>query len=73
MEYVEFELPMCYKILFRTVSDAIDAMELEDFEKAKQILIQGELDAEDALLDEAEEAEEVWGRKIGKIKKHRIL
>jgi len=57
VEYIEYELPKGYRILFKTVSDAIDAIERQDFGETKRILIQGELDAEDAFMGEVEAAE----------------
>lgn len=67
MEYIEYELPECYRILFNTVSDAIDAIEEQDFGEAKRLLIQGQLDAEDAFIKEAEEAQKAGKAEIGHI------
>jgi len=68
MEYMDYELPKCYRILFSTVSDAIDAIERLDFGETKRLLIQGQLDAEDAFMREVEKAGESGESEIGHIK-----
>ena len=43
------ELPKYYTVLFNAVTDALEAMEHQDFGSAKALLIQGQQDAEDAF------------------------
>ena len=46
------ELPKYYLVLFDAVDRAICAIESQDYGQAKQILIQGQQDAEDAFVSE---------------------
>ena len=48
------ELPKYYTALFRAVTDAIAAIEQQNYGEAKQILIEGQQQAEERYL-EAEE------------------
>ena len=44
------EIPEYYTILFRAVEQAIEALEMQNYGSAKQILIDGERSAEEAFL-----------------------
>ena len=49
------ELPLCYTVLFNAVTDAIDALQEQNYGLALERLIQGQRDAEDAYIDMLEE------------------
>ena len=49
------ELPLCYTVLFNAVTDAIDALQEQNYGLALGRLIQGQRDAEDAYIDMLEE------------------
>ena len=44
------DIPEYYTILFRAVEQAIEALEMQNYGFAKQILIDGERSAEEAFL-----------------------
>ena len=44
------DIPEYYTILFRAVEQAIEALEMQNYGSAKQILIDGERSAEEAFL-----------------------
>ena len=44
------DIPEYYTILFRAVEQAINALEMQNYGSAKQILIDGERSAEEAFL-----------------------
>ena len=44
------EIPEYYTILFRAVEDAVCALEVQNYGAAKQILIDGEQNAEEAYI-----------------------
>lgn len=48
------EIPEYYTILFRAVEQAIRALESQNYGMAKQILIDGEQNAENAFLENHE-------------------
>ena len=47
-------LPSYYTILFNAVTDAIQALDRQDFGQARALLVQGQQQAEDAYIAEAE-------------------
>lgn len=47
-------LPRYYTILFNAVTDAIAALDRQDFGQARALLVQGQQQAEDAYIAEAE-------------------
>ena len=47
---IKNEIPEYYTILFRAVEDAICALEVQNYGAAKQILIDGEQNAEEAYI-----------------------
>ena len=47
-------LPRCYTHLFARVSDAIEALEEQNFGKAKDILIRAQQEAEELYINEDE-------------------
>ena len=49
------ELPLCYTVLFNAVTDAIAALQEQNYGLALERLIQGQRDAEDAYIDMLEE------------------
>ena len=49
------ELPLCYTVLFNAVTDAIDALQEQNYGLALERLIQRQRDAEDAYIDMPEE------------------
>ena len=49
------ELPLCYTVLFNAVTDAIDALQEQNYGLALERLIQDQRDAEDAYIDMLEE------------------
>ena len=49
------ELPLCYTVLFNAVTDAIDALQEQNYGLALERLIQGQRDAEDAYIGMLEE------------------
>lgn len=48
------ELPNYYTILFNAVTDAIAALDRQDFGQAKALLIQGQQEAETAYTEASE-------------------
>lgn len=48
------ELPRYYTVLFQAVEQAIDALDVQNYGLAKQLLIHGQQDAEEAFLAEDE-------------------
>ncbi|MDD6246905.1 MAG: hypothetical protein PUC04_08250 [Firmicutes bacterium] len=44
------DIPEYYTILFRTVEQAIEALEMQNYGSAKQILIDGERSTEEVFL-----------------------
>ena len=48
------DLPKCYTVLFNAVTDAIDALEQQNYGLAKDFLITGQQEAENAYLDDDE-------------------
>ena len=48
------EIPECYIVLFRAVEQAIRALEMQNYGLAKQILIDGEQNAEETYLTDNE-------------------
>ncbi len=52
MEYIENELPKCYKLLFDAVEKALEAMEDQNYGIAKHLLVVGQLKAESAFIAE---------------------
>ena len=51
-------LPRCYTHLFARVSDAIEALERQNFGEAKDILIRAQQEAEELYLSEDEREEQ---------------
>lgn len=49
------ELPNYYTILFNAVTDAIDALDRQDFGQARTLLIRGQQQAETAYTECSEE------------------
>lgn len=47
-------LPSYYTILFNALTDAIQALDRQDFGQARALLVQGQQQAEDAYIAEAE-------------------
>lgn len=47
-------LPRCYTHLFARVSDAIEALEEQNFGKAKDLLIRAQQEAEELYISEGE-------------------
>lgn len=45
---------MLYLKLFNAITDALEAMESQNFGQAKELLRQSQIDAEEAYLDQAE-------------------
>ena len=45
-------LPKCYTVLFNAVTDAIKALGEQDYEKTMALLVRGQMDAEDAYIDD---------------------
>ena len=48
------ELSSYYLILFHAVTNAIQALEACNFGEAKQLLLRGQQDAEDAFIEESQ-------------------
>ena len=48
------ELPNYYTILFNAVTDAIAALDRQDFGQAKALLVQGQQEAETAYTEASE-------------------
>lgn len=48
------ELPKCYTVLFNAVRDAITALENQDSTQAMALLIHGQLEAEEAYINNNE-------------------
>lgn len=46
------ELPKYYTLLFSAVEEALAAIDAQNYGQAKELLIRGQQDAEDAYLDE---------------------
>ena len=44
-------LPSYYTILFNGITDALEAMDCQDFGRARSILIQSQQEAEDAYIE----------------------
>ena len=44
------DIPEYYTVLFRAVERAIEALEMQNYGSAKQLLIEGERSAEEAFL-----------------------
>ena len=44
------DLPKYYPVLFQAVEQAIDALDVQNYGLAKQLLIHGQQDAEEAFL-----------------------
>ena len=44
------ELPRYYTVLFQAVEQAIDALDVQNYGLAKQLLIHGQQDAEESYL-----------------------
>jgi len=55
MEYIENELPKCYKILFDAVEKAIDAINQKNYGIARTLLMQGQAQAENAFVEDGAE------------------
>ena len=51
-------LPRCYTHLFARVSDAIEALEQQNFGTARDILIRAQQEAEELYIDEEEHEEQ---------------
>ena len=51
-------LPAYYTVLFNAVTDALEALEQQEFSRARTLLIQGQRAAEDKYLDTEESASE---------------
>jgi len=51
-------LPKYYTRLFNAVTDAIEALQNQNYGKARELLIQGQQDAEELYLEEEEETED---------------
>ena len=49
------ELPNYYTILFHAVTDAIDALDRQDFGQARTLLVRGQQQAEAAYTEQTEE------------------
>lgn len=47
-------LPKYYTVLFQAVEQALDALDVQNYGLAKQLLIHGQQDAEEAFLAEDE-------------------
>ncbi len=45
-------LPKCYIVLFNAVTEALKALEEQDYEKTMILLVRGQMDAEDAYIDD---------------------
>ncbi len=52
------ELPGYYTTLFHAVEKAIQALDIKAYDYAKSVLIQGQMEAENAYLDELDAAED---------------
>ena len=53
------ELPNYYTILFNAVTDAIDALDRQDFGQARALLVRGQQQAENACISQ-EPAQNVY-------------
>ena len=50
--------PKYYTRLFNGVTDALEAMKVQDYDKAEHLLISAQQDAEEMYLSDGEEGEE---------------
>ncbi len=53
MEYIKNELPKGYKILFNAVEKALDAISKQNYGIAKTLLVEGQLQAESAFVEDS--------------------
>ena len=49
---------MLYLKLFNAITDALEAMEAQNFGQAKELLRQAQIDAEEAYLDQTEKEQQ---------------